>query len=272
LGRAINFLTLPVHELMVLCRWPWRARGAPLDLTGYTLVFEDRFDSLDESVWAPHGEGQRKGGYWDKGQARAQDGRLVIRTEYREDGPHGPGYYSWGAQSTFERAYGYFEARCILPAAQGLWSAFWMIRSGVRRGVPGTQAAELDVMESPMWRWHRKRGLVTQNIHYNGYALGHHMRNIAVAAANSPYEQFNTYGVKWTPEEYVFYVNGMETGRSRFGGVCREPLYMLLSVEVDGVGGIPAAGWSGNITKNKARELPADFVVDYVRVYAPDTL
>ena len=91
-----------------------------------------------------------------------------------------------------------------------------------------------------------------------------------MAGANNPYEAFNTYGLKWTPEEYIFYVNGVETGRSRYGGVCRQPLYMLLSVEVDGVGGIPSAGWSGKITKNRTADLPADFVVDYVRVYAPD--
>jgi beta-glucanase (GH16 family) len=272
LGRAVNFLALPVHELLVLSRWPWHSKGVALDLTGYTLVFEDAFEGggLDETVWQPHGEGQRKGGYWDRGQARIEDSKLVIRTEYKKDGPHGPGYYSWGAQSTFERAYGYFEARCILPAAEGLWSAFWMIRGGVRRGVPGTQAAELDVMESSMWRWHRKKGLISQNIHYNGYSLGHRMRNVAVVGANNPYKEFNTYGVKWTPEEYIFYVNGTETGRSRFGGVCRAPLYMLLSVEVDGVGGIPCAGWSGKITNNKASDLPADFIVDYVRVWAPE--
>jgi len=273
-GRAINFLALPVHELIILSRWPWRHRGTALDLTGYTLVFEDTFegDSLDENVWQPHGEGQRKGGYWDKGQARVEDGRLVIRTQYRADGPHGPGYYSYGAQTTqaYERTYGYFEARCILPAAQGLWSAFWLTRSGVRRGVPGTQAAELDVMESSMWKQHGQKGLVSQNIHYNGYSLGHRMRNVAVARASNPYGEFNTYGLQWTPAEYIFYINGVETGRSRFGGVCREPLYMLLSVEVDGVGGTPCAGWSGNITKNHDADLPADFVVDYVKVWTAD--
>ena len=88
-GRAVNFLALPVHELIMLSRWPWRAKGAALDLTGYTLAFEDTFEGgLDEAVWQPHGEGQRKGGYWDKGQARAEGGNLVIRTQYKEDGPH----------------------------------------------------------------------------------------------------------------------------------------------------------------------------------------
>lgn len=41
---------------------------------------------------------------------------------------------------------------------------------------------------------------------------------------------------------------------------------MLLSVEVDGVKGKPADGWSGIITKNKENAMPSDFVID-VRAY-----
>jgi hypothetical protein len=270
-ARALNYMILPVHEAIVLFRRPWLPKGGALDLTGYTLVFEDQFEggALNDKLWLPHGEGQRKGGYWDKAQAGAGDGKLVIRTQYKDDGLYGAGYYSWGAMTkgAFERACGYFEARCILPAAQGLWAAFWLTGDDVKRGVPGTRATEVDVMESPLWK--RGGGLVTQNLHYNGYELGTRYRNAAVAKADRPYERFNTYGLLWTPEEYVFYVNGIETSRSRFGGVCKEPLYMLLSVEVDGVGGVPSAGWSGDITKNRDGALPADFVVDYVRVYAP---
>ena len=273
LSRVLNFAVGPIHEVIALCRRPWRAKGWGPDLTGYSLVFEDNFsgDTLG-GAWHSHGDGQRKGGYWDKAQARVEDGRLIIRTEYKEGGPYGAGWYSWGTDTkgTYERAHGYFEARCILPAAQGLWSAFWMFTDRVKKGVPGTRAVELDVMESPLWKSNRQRrlGLISQNIHYNGYGPGTRYRNVAVTRADRPYEQFNTYGLLWTPEEYIFYVNGRETGRSTYGGVCREPLCMLLSVEVDGVGGVPSAGWSEKITRNEKGACPADFVVDYVKVWA----
>ncbi len=275
LARAANFLILPVHELITLFRLPWSAKDNAVDLTGYTLVFEDEFNgsSLNSSIWWSYSDGQRKGGYWHKDQARVEDGFLKIRTEYKSDGAYGAGYYSWRAttRDTFERAYGYYEVRCILPAAQGMWSAFWLTNANVKTGVPATQAAEIDILESPLWKsqWQRKLGLVTQNIHYGGYDFpGTRYANVAVAKAEKPYEQFNTYGLLWTPEEYIFYINGRETGRSAFGGVCKEPLYMLLSTEVDGVGGVPSYGWSGKITNNKDGALPAEFVVDYVRVYA----
>ena len=50
------------------------------------------------------------------------------------------------------------------------------------------------------------------------------------------------------------YINGVETARTSFGGVCEVPLYLIISVGVD-----------ENIADNEF--LPASMVVDYVRCY-----
>lgn len=35
------------------------------------------------------------------------------------------------------------------------------------------------------------------------------------------YDEYNTYGVGWTEDEYIFYTNGVETARMSFSkGVC----------------------------------------------------
>ncbi len=268
--KLANYLIKIVHEIIVLFRFPWNASDKEVDLSGYDLVFEDEFEgtALSDNWWDYAGA-LRKGGYWNKEQAFVEDGNLIIRTQYKEDGANGAGYYTWRAttRDKQEFTYGYFEVKCILPAAQGMWSAFWLTNPNVKAGVPGTEATEIDIMESPLWLKYAKQGLVTQNIHYNGYDLGTKYKNIAVTKADKPYEEFNTYGLLWTEDEYVFYVNGKETGRSTFGGVCKEPLYLLLSCEIDGTGGKPSAGWSGLITKNEEDALPADFIIDYVRVY-----
>jgi hypothetical protein len=65
-----------------------------------------------------------------------------------------------------------------------------------------------------------------------------------------------THSDYWLPDEYVFYVDGKETWRTKAGGVCQVPQYMLLSDEI--------GSWAGDITKAK---LPDQFLVDYVRVY-----
>ena len=66
----------------------------------------------------------------------------------------------------------------------------------------------------------------------------------------------HTYAIWWKPDEYVFYVDGRETWRTKRGGPSHVPEYMLLSDEI--------GQWAGDIRKAK---LPDEFLVDYVRVY-----
>ncbi len=82
---------------------------------------------------------------------------------------------------------------------------------------------------------------------------------------NDPYEEFNTYGVEWTENEYIFYINGVETGRSSFGGISQVPEYLLLTVEVGGSNGKAKKSWAGDALSPNAE--PSDLIVDYVRVY-----
>ena len=69
-------------------------------------------------------------------------------------------------------------------------------------------------------------------------------------------EGWHTFGLWWKPDEYVFYVDGKETWRTKAGGVCQVPEYIKLSDEI--------GNWAGDIKKAK---LPDAFLVDYVRVY-----
>ena len=82
---------------------------------------------------------------------------------------------------------------------------------------------------------------------------------------NDPYEEFNTYGVEWNENEYIFYINGTETGRSSFGGITEVPEYLLLTVEVGGSGGKAGESWAGKALAKDAETTA--FIVDYVRVY-----
>lgn len=272
-----NFVNLLIdfsHRLITLVRYPWEPKDRTVDMSQFHLTFEDNFDgnAVDESKWFNARLDVRKGGIWNPSMVHVQDGNLTIECKYLEDGLRGPGYYTARIDTTgkYEQTYGYFECRAKLPAAQGLWSAFWLSSHTVQPGVPGIMGTEMDVFESPLY--YRKNlglenGLVTSNLHHGGYDLHHRYHNVTVAKANNPYEEFNTYGMEWNPDGYTFYINGHETGHSRYGGVSRVPAYMILSMEVDGAGGRPAHGWSGIITKNDPEALPARLVVDYVRAY-----
>lgn len=243
-----------------------------LDLSKFNLTFEDEFDGdiLDSSVWRAHNSfGVRRGGYWSGEQLSVRDGNLIIRTEYR-DGEFGSGYYTSGisTRGTFEQTYGYFECRCILPKGEGLWSAFWLTNSNVTKLTTGDalQGAEIDVFESPYYyRGDGKNNLVSSNIHYNGYELMTRYKNVGIFKVNDPYNSYNTYGVEWNADGYTFYINGVKAAFSNYGKASQADEFMVLSCEVDGVAAEPVWGWSGDIENND--ELPADFIVDYVRVY-----
>lgn len=247
-----------------------------IDLSEFELIFEDNFDGpeLDSTKWHEHRyfnteTGARKGGLWSPSQALIIDNQLHIRTEYKNEGEYGAGYYTEAIDTSglFEQRFGYFECRCKLPAAEGLWAAFWLHSDKVGEGNSGQEGTEIDIFESPLYKRKKIRDSVVSNLHYNGYGIKGKSKRLGAFKVNDPYNTFNTYGLRWDEKEYVFYINGEETCRSSFGGVSQNKEFMILSVEVDGVAGKPVFGWSGNIENNPEGTLPIDFVVDYVKVY-----
>ncbi len=278
LGRIANYLTAFVSALLLVFNVTDVAKKPKtLDLNNYEIVFQDEFDgdTLNKKLWVPHHkDGLRKGGYWSIDQASVKDGCLTIRTQYLPNGKYGAGWYTAGiaTKGTFTHTYGYYECRCILPKGEGMWSAFWLFNSNVNDASgTGTLGTEIDIFESPYYFLGGKKSwMVTSNLHYNGYELQTRYRNVCISKLdNDPYENFNTYGLLWTEDEYIYYVNGHEVGRSHFGGISKEPEFITLSCEVDGTAAKPTYGWSGTMNHNDKNTFTADFIVDYVRVYNP---
>lgn len=261
--------------------------GPELDLTGMELVFEDEFRAqslqgdvwTDEKYWAGDHEYIRRGGYWDKDQCLLDGENLVIRTEFKQEGKYGSGWYTGmlNTRSLFEYKYGYFEIRCKAPKAEGLWSAFWLLADTYNTvSGNGHGGAEIDIMESPFYHDPYNnanyQNTTLHTIHIDGYGKDH--KSVAspkVEVQKNMYDEFNTYGVLWTESEYVFYVNGVESYRTSFG-VSDVAQYMILSIEIAGKQGSANPSnpknqfcWSGEITNNSEKAF--DFVIDYVKVY-----
>ena len=281
---------------------------AVLEEGGYELVFSDDFDgdSVDYTKWRTgYMTPSRRAAYYEDSADTlfVSDGTLTIRTLWK-DGQYGEGWYtSWLETSTrpdgeaitrsedyegFSSKYGYFEVRCIAPPSVGVWSAFWLMpdeSTGMGADdVMGTGAdgVEIDVMESPWMYKLTDKESVQHVLHGDGYT------NIKTDKSDrykvpGMYEEFHTYGVLWTEEEYVFYIDGAETWRTKHTvdgetlGVSKVNEYMLLTVEVAGyaaedgtpVPGLNADGtpfWCGDPMKND-KDKHYDFVIDYVRVY-----
>ncbi len=268
-------------------------KGKTIDLSQFTLVWSDEFngDSLDMTKWGYEWwVTERKGGYWHEDMVSVRDGDLVISAQYFDHPLENRYYEKWHEQINFkeykagwytglitsrdkyEQCYGYYEVRCILPAATGMWSAFWMMNEGVFNvDGSGKDGTEVDVFESFSYKDHWwGNDCITTGIHYDGYGDDEKGDSIGkVFIANDPYTEYNTYGVEWSPDEYIFYINGVETGRISTGGVSQNPEYLLLSCEFAGANGVQSSDrhGTGEISKTPDSNWPAEFKVDYVRCY-----
>lgn len=249
----LSFLLSVVMILPALAR-----AAAPEDFlppapegTTWRLAWQDEFEgpTLDETKWNRLGDWKRRDGYWVKDDAFVNgQGHLVLRT--RKDGDR----FTCGAINTrgkFEQAHGYFVARCKMPRQPGHWPAFWLMCDGVSKvGDDGRDGTEIDIMEMP-WR----DGTLTVNLHWDGYGKDHKSSGTKFKVPEVM-EGWHTFGLLWTTQEYVFYVNGVEKWRSQAGGVSQVPEFIKLTEEI--------GTWGGDI---KTAVLPDEFLVDYVRVY-----
>ena len=246
---------------------PTTPRGQELDLTGYSLVFEDEFlgDSLDTEVWEYRGSGSRRGGYNAESQVELKDGNMIITGDYQTDGTYGEGWYTGMVKLRERYCKGYFEIRCKVNAGSGFWSAFWIqadspYTASVSKG--GVGGAEIDIFESMSYDNTLGKDSVCQTIHcagVDGETEGFQSERLGDFYGDNIYTEYNTYGLEWTDTEYIFYINGVETRRSSFGnGVSQVPEDVIVSLE------IPDEEKLATLDKDN---YSTEYVVDYVRIY-----
>ena len=290
----VSLLMMISPTLPGLLSLPAIPKGQSVDLDSrFELVWSDEFEGteLDKTKWQYNWwELERKGGFWHEDMVKVQDGNLVITTAYFENGlpipesyrdyfaqkdsfkPYREGWYTGciTGQGKQNFLYGYYECRAILPKSTGMWSAFWMMNKQVENvDGSGKDGTEVDIFESMYYKDvpYGYGDCVVSGIHYDGYGEGHQGDSIGKWFANNPYEEFNTYGLEWNENEYIFYINGVETGRLSTGGVSQNPEYLILSCEVAGANGVANADRHGTGKMNMSPGDTAEFIVDYVRVY-----
>ena len=267
-----------ISIILAVCSFlnvPCPVMGEEVDMDKFKETFVEDFDTeLDRTVWSGHYQygkttEARKGSYWNQYLAYTENGNLIIPIVYLEEGMggKGAGWYTAGIDTDsdspngFSQKFGYFECRCILPEGADIWSAFWLMNDGVyNEDGNGRDGTEIDIFESDCYDDLFKNA-VSSNLHFDNYGDMHQMMGANVfSTGNNPYEEFNTYGLEWNENEYIFYINGKETFRTSYGGVSQNEEYLILSVEMKGKDGIPS----------ERENIPADgakFIVDYVKVY-----
>ncbi len=226
------------------------------DVIELELTFMDSFNGhyLDETKWEYCPNWERDDCIWTEEAAYLEDGALILAVT-------GDGVpYHAGAIRTrglFEQTYGYWEIRAKLPQAEGINAAFWLMCDGAGHAEisGGMDGAEIDIIEAPHHDWQQ----VQHAIHIDGYEEKHKSQEHAIDIPGIYDDEWHTFALEWTPERYIFYIDGEQTWTLRGKWVCQVPCYAKLTVAV--------GGWAGTLDASLTPLLGMQ--VDYIKVYYP---
>ena len=223
---------------------------------GYELFWEDNFGgkSLDPKKWQVRGEGPRALGFVSPEAVKVEGGCLKLLATRQDDKIL---LGAVGTQNTLMTRYGYFECRAKLQRSPGVWAAFWIQSPKISSGEdPAVFGAEIDIMEC-----FRKLGpdIVSHNVHW-AYGPNQKTTRGMQSHRKGVGRGFHLFALEWTPDKYVFYVDGYKYYEVTTG-ISRIEEYLILSMEIP----------------SKAEEIsrtvfPDVFEVDYVRVYKKRTI
>jgi len=252
-------------------------------------IFFDDFNTLNTSIWNVYDSGVRKGGYWSKDQVFTKNGNLVIRTT-----KIGDKYYT-GAIDTddkFERHYGYYEAKVLLPKASGMWSAFWIFCDAMK-GASSSQAelsgTEIDIFETPYYAPGSIEGYQSafhignyDTSNSSTYYTSQWLSMLAHPDSIEIYDTWHTFALDWQETGYKFYLDNTLMWETNLNGnISSKNSFLFLSCEIDGSNGNAAKQifqlFTKSISENDDSIFPttstqdgnydSDFLIDYVKVW-----
>jgi beta-glucanase (GH16 family) len=153
------------------------------------------------------------------------------------------------SQNSYSQLYGYFEMRARLPKEPGLVPAFWLLAKpdwSIRKAQIINEIDVVEVVTDEPARiymtTHRSVG-------------GKHVADEASTVLAGGTGFTRTYGVLWSAEWIVWYVDDREVRRIRNLGFHR-PMYMLANLAV--------GGWAKPTLARDARPV---MLIDHIRAY-----
>lgn len=247
---------------------------------GYQLVWNDEFDTpsladgrpaLPSEAWwfetGNHGWGNNElQNYIDKVHdndtvSKIENGNLIITAFKREQPVDGSNIISARMNTKEAWLYGYFEMRAKLPGGKGTWAAFWMMPQSPEKN-KWPDDGEIDILEYVGYR----PNIVQSTIHTGSYNHLTGTDKSGTKAIQDAETKFHTYGLEWTADRIVGYVDGevyftYENDKENKYGTWpfNHPFYLKLNLAIGG-------NWGG-LQGVDDSIFPAKYIIDYVRVY-----
>lgn len=232
--------------------------GPPSD--DYELVWSDEFDgdTIDESKWhVVHVRNYietRKTITSPECISLNGKGQLIMTIFSRDNIMYHP-YLS--TQNKFATTYGYFECRARFHKEDSVNFAFWLMPQGrMDYRDPVNTGMEIDIMEcitpSQEMIVHTTHWY-SEGVYRSGGSVGRRIPGLC--------DGFRHIGFEWTPDDYIFYVDGVETFR-----------FNKKEHPITTVDEVIRLSGAVNVRKrdewlSEERKDISSFEVDYVRVY-----
>ena len=256
---------------------------------GWHLVWNDEFNGkeVDTSRWdfqlgtgsqyGLEGWGNNELQYYRKENASVKDGNLVL--EARKENYEGMAYTSARLRTVkddgtelFTKTYGRIEARIKMPKGNGIWPAFWLLPATTDYGV-WASSGEIDILEAKGRLPNRVYGTVHFGQAWPGNKYTGGMYKFPDAGTIADY---HVYTLEWEPGILRWLVDGnkyyetsqwwsLGAGESEpyaYPAPFDKPFYILLNFALGG-------NYDGGVAPEDY-DLPAQMLVDWVRVYDKD--
>jgi beta-glucanase (GH16 family) len=265
--------------LPTFTRPDWFGKRPPVP-GDWVQTFSDDFDGtkIDDHKWNIYTDGEWHLGakdHYSKDGVIVKDGKLNLELSmkygHHEDNPeYMVSDRQTGWADTFGKwtqRYGYYEARMKLPTAPSMFLAWWLMpdfgqgsgsihdRSNTKLDPhTNTSGMEFDIMETlSIWGPYRH----DWGMHWDNYQLHHKSNGDFQFYITPDQDGYITVGMLWLPGMCALFDNGVEVARWESPRVANSQEYMILD--------LISGGWESEPLDEK--QLPADFTIDYVRVW-----
>jgi fibronectin type 3 domain-containing protein len=257
-----------------------------INLSGYTLTFDDEFNTSSITTSNPKGSsnwyalppngapGYFSESNWNISAFSVSGGILTDSAYYANPAINGQNWQSGYIASVdpavngFKQQYGYFEIRCQMPnAGEGAWPSFWLDSVS---GITGGSNEEIDVFE-----WYgvcntpgNDQSLIQQASH-NWNSDGSQNTSLPylyspqtqMPGGAYPWQGYHIYGCQIDPVHITWYIDGVQTNQiATPTSYITNPFYVMVDYALGG-------GWSLSGTPFTT-DGTSSLLVDWVRVYS----
>jgi beta-glucanase (GH16 family) len=266
--------TVTITEQTLGLGLPSTGFESPMDYNGYSLVWNDEFNSNSlSSDWVfeigdgcPNlcGWGNNEQQFYRRENTEVKDGYLIITAKQESVG--GKNYTSSRIKTQGRKnfTFGRIDIRAAMPRGQGIWPALWMLGESIT-DISWPACGEIDIMEMIGGNAPGRDNTVHGTLHWdnNGsyaYRGGEKRLSEGVLADN-----FHVYSIIWDERKITWLLDDVvyheqditPTSMSEF----REPFFFIINLAVGG-------NWPGN--PDSSTIFPQQLAVDYVRVFQKD--